>query len=126
MTVIHDMDVQISHTGKRILYFQTEDRHVIRRAVDQSAVLWERLTRAQRGGKYPLSGTKPKGERYQWLKKQERFFSFEKVYFSYCCRETQKMQTEIPANYQNACFFTLQDFQVWDRNQRQKMVKAFL
>ena len=44
MTVIHDMDVQISHTGKRILYFQTEDRHVIRRAVDQSAVLWERLT----------------------------------------------------------------------------------
>lgn len=126
MTVIHDMDVQISHTGKRILYFQTEDRHVIRRAVDQSAVLWERLTRAQRGGKYPLSDTKPKGERYQWLKKQERFFSFEEVYFSYCCRETQKMQTEIPANYQNACFFTLQDFQVWDRNQRQKMVKAFL
>ena len=71
MTVIHDMDVQISHTGKRILYFQTEDRHVIRRAVDQSAVLWERLTRAQRGGKYPLSDTKPKGDRYQWLKKQE-------------------------------------------------------
>ena len=32
--MIHDMDVQISHTGKRILYFQTEDRHVIRRAVD--------------------------------------------------------------------------------------------
>ncbi|MDO5422378.1 MAG: AAA family ATPase [Eubacteriales bacterium] len=126
MTVIHDIDVPISHTRKRILYFQSEDRHIIEQAVNQSAVLWELFVRRQREGKWPLQSQKEKGCRYAYLKEQKRFFDFSEIYFRYCCPESRREPEEIPGNYRYACFFTLRDFHIWEKKQQERMIKAFL
>ena len=83
MTLIHDIDVQVSHTRKRVLYFQSEDRHIIEQAVNRSAVLWELLVQRQREGKRPLQHQKEKGKRYAYLKEQNRLFDFSEIYFRY-------------------------------------------
>lgn len=128
MSVIRDIDIQVSHTRKRIFFFQSEDRRILQKAVDRSAVLWDLLVKRQQTGKRPLQAKKKKGERYAYLEEQERIFDFSELYFQYCRPEgyLKREQQDFSVRYHEACFFMLRDFQVWEKSLRERMIKAFL
>ncbi len=114
---------EITEEGKerprrRILYFCSEDRHIIEKAINKSIYLWELLV--------PEKNKVKKEERYDFLKGYHMIADFQKE-----IAESSKQGEQEPQNCMGVRAYTLTDFHVYKDVREVKMsqlgmVKQFL
>lgn len=119
---VHKMDTAISNMspGRRIIYFQSENRSVIANALDSSTALWSRLKLK----KTPQSETK---NRYKALCRNLECCALTRIYTSQGIGGALQRSVKLTnGTVLQPAVLTITDFQVYDEKTRSYLIKAFL
>lgn len=114
---IRNIDAVISNMSQkcRIIYFKSERRDIIRRVVDESAALTEKLEK--RCGIFIPTG----GSRYDWMIQERKCFRFVGIYKQDGIRGGIALPEDI-----NPALLYITDFQIYDEQKRNFMLQTFL
>lgn len=120
---IRHLDRAISNMSvrRRILYFQSENRHILEEVVNRCVTLWDRLEIAP----------PPEEDKYAWLVKQYKLFGLGELYKPNGVLGSIQLKTATKSSTGQQVtltpsIVTLTDFQVYEETDRKRMVKVFL